>query len=415
MIAPSLLAEVQPLAERFVTAGHRIYLVGGVVRDQLLGRPIADTTDLDLTTDAGPDAIKRAVAGLADAVWSQGERFGTIGCRIGSRDYEITSHRGESYEPHSRKPSVVFSSQIEHDLERRDFTVNAMAFELPAGELIDPFHGRDDLRDGVLRTPLAPEVSFSDDPLRMLRAARFLSGYGLVPEPTLVDAIAGLTSRMAIVSIERRRDELDKLLSVEDPTGGFRFLRQHDLIRYMVPGLAESSDIDFDQAMSAVQRLPRARLRLAALIAASSDARADAERQVRALRYGNEVIAEIGAVVHGAAMIRTHRSDWADADVRRLAAATGDRLDDAVTLASTHLDTQPLRDRIELLRSQEDLGTLALPLDGDVVMRLLGIEPGVEVGRALAFIRDLRIREGPIAPTIAADRLAQWWSDQPRD
>jgi len=183
----------------------------------------------------------------------------------------------------------------------------------------------------------------------------------------------------------------------------------------MVPGLTESSDIDFDQAMSAVQRLPRARLRLAALIAASSDARADAERQVRALRYGNEVIAEIGAVVHGAAMIRTHRSDWADADVRRLAAATGDRLDDAVTLASTHLDTQPLRDRIELLRSQEDLDTLALPLDGDVVMRLLGIEPGVEVGRALAFIRDLRIREGPIAPTIAADRLAQWWSDQPRD
>jgi len=207
-----LLESVRPLAERFDAAGFKLYLVGGIVRDSVLGRPFLK--DRDFTTDARPVDTKALVDGWADAVWTQGERFGTIGFEKDKVRYEVTTHRGEAYHPDSRKPDVVFASAVEEDLARRDFTVNAMALSLPEAELIDPYGGVEDLAAHRLRTPLSPEESFSDDPLRMLRAARFIAGYNFVPDDALVQAVRALRGRLEIVSAERIRDELDRLLVV---------------------------------------------------------------------------------------------------------------------------------------------------------------------------------------------------------
>jgi len=241
-----LLAETSELADRFQAAGFRLYLVGGVVRDALLGRldmgkapgpePGRDY-DLDFTTDARPDAIEAVVADWADAVWLQGKRFGTIGLAKGGRRMEITTHRAEAYHADSRKPEVEFADAIEADLSRRDFTINAMALALPDLRLIDPFNGIDDLHMHRLRTPLSPEVSFSDDPLRMLRAGRFIAGYQLLPDKELVDAVVHLRHRLEIVSDERIRDELDKLVVTEDPSDGLWFLVNTGLAEEFLPEL----------------------------------------------------------------------------------------------------------------------------------------------------------------------------------
>ena len=230
-----VLERTTPLAERFAASGHRLYLVGGVVRDLLLGRDMSSGRDIDLTTDALPAQTKALVKDWADSVWSQGERFGTIGCRADGWDYEITTHRAEAYDPDSRKPTVEFSDAVEADLSRRDFTVNAMALALPEPVLIDPFGGADDLAAGRLRTPLAPEVSFSDDPLRMLRAARFIAGYGLEPVPELTAAVDAMAARLDIVSAERIRDEFDKLMVVDDPSTGLWFLVESGLTDRFLP------------------------------------------------------------------------------------------------------------------------------------------------------------------------------------
>ncbi|HEV3402335.1 MAG TPA: CCA tRNA nucleotidyltransferase, partial [Acidimicrobiales bacterium] len=200
-----LLDELAPLAERFAGAGRRLYLVGGSVRDAILGRSLEEI-DLDFTTNARPDETKALVDGWADSVWTQGERFGTIGAARGGRRYEITTHRAEAYAPDSRKPDVAFADAVEADLSRRDFTVNAMALALPDATLVDPFGGIGDLATHRLRTPLAPAESFADDPLRMLRAARFIAGYELVPDLELLHAVRGLRSRLDIVSAERIRE-----------------------------------------------------------------------------------------------------------------------------------------------------------------------------------------------------------------
>ncbi|MHB1855534.1 MAG: CCA tRNA nucleotidyltransferase, partial [Acidimicrobiales bacterium] len=205
-----LVRETGPLAARFAQAGHRLYLVGGVLRDAFLDRLRPDQ-DLDLTTDAEPDQIEAAVAGWAEATWTTGKEFGTIGLRRGDRVYEVTTHRAEAYAPESRKPAVKFSASVEADLSRRDFTVNAMALRLGGEgelELIDPYGGLADLASRRLRTPLSPEESFSDDPLRMMRAARFIAGYDLVPDEALVEAVGHLAERLDIVSAERIRAEL---------------------------------------------------------------------------------------------------------------------------------------------------------------------------------------------------------------
>ena len=218
-----LIDETMPLAERFRAAGRRLYLVGGVVRDTILGRGRSD--DVDFTTDATPEETLEIVRNAgAQAIWTQGQRFGTIGAQFRDRKYEITTHRGESYSDDSRNPEVAFSNDIEADLSRRDFTVNAMALAIPDLRLIDPFNGAADLFEKRLRTPLDPEVSFRDDPLRMLRAARFIAGFELVPDVELVDAVKRLRSRLEIVSVERIRDELDKLMVVPTPASGLWFL-----------------------------------------------------------------------------------------------------------------------------------------------------------------------------------------------
>ena len=239
-----LLDETAPLAERFTAAGWKLYLVGGSVRDAILGRSVS--TDLDFTTDARPDDIEAVVRGWADAVWDQGRRFGTIGLKKGGRTYEITTHRAEAYVPDSRKPEVAYADAVEVDLSRRDFTVNAMALSLSAApgrsgpadaELIDPFGGIADLAASRLRTPLSPTESFTDDPLRMLRAARFISGYDLVPDDDLVRAVKSLRHRLEIVSAERIRDELDRLLVVDSPSAGLRFLVDTGLAEEFLPEL----------------------------------------------------------------------------------------------------------------------------------------------------------------------------------
>ena len=231
-----VLDEANELARLFAGAGFRLYLVGGVVRDALLDRLNGDG-DLDFTTDALPDQTEALLASWADATWAQGKRFGTIGAAKGQRRLEVTTHRAEEYESSSRKPDVVFSTALEADLARRDFTVNAMALSLPDLALVDPFDGVADLAAKRLRTPLSPEVSFTDDPLRMMRAARFIAGYGLQPEPQLREAVGRLRGRLDIVSDERVRDELDKLLVVEDPSEGLWFLVRTGLAEEFLPEL----------------------------------------------------------------------------------------------------------------------------------------------------------------------------------
>ena len=230
-----------PIVERFRSAGWRIYLVGGPVRDAVAGRPGGvdpdSEVDIDLTTDAAPDEIERLVSGLADSVWTQGKRFGTIGLSYAKRRFEITTHRAEYYSLDSRKPEVAFGNDIETDLSRRDFTVNAMALGLPDLVLVDPFNGIADLAARRLRTPLDPEISFSDDPLRMLRAARFIAGYGLKPDDALVAAVEAMKPRLEIVSRERIRDELDKLIVLPDPSAGLWFLVRTGLATEFIPEL----------------------------------------------------------------------------------------------------------------------------------------------------------------------------------
>ncbi|HEX2191644.1 MAG TPA: HDIG domain-containing protein, partial [Acidimicrobiales bacterium] len=231
-----LVDELGPLAERFAAVGHRLYLVGGSVRDAILGRPL-ESIDLDFTTDARPEDTERLLKGWAEAVWTQGKRFGTIGAARQGRHVEITTHRAEAYAPESRKPEVVFADAVEADLSRRDFTVNAMALGLPDLVLVDPFEGVADLAAHRLRTPRSPEESFNDDPLRMLRAARFIAGYGLQPEADLVEAVAKLRGRLEIVAPERLRTEFDKLLVVERPGPGLWFLVQTGLAEEFLPEL----------------------------------------------------------------------------------------------------------------------------------------------------------------------------------
>jgi len=283
--------EVRPLSNAFVDAGFRVYLVGGIVRDLIAGRQ-RGAPDIDLTTDATPDEIERVLAGRTDALWKQGARFGTIGCRVGERVFEITTHRSEAYLSESRKPIVTFSRRVEDDLSRRDFTVNAMAISLPDGELIDPFHGRRDFAARILRTPLAPAVSLSDDPLRMLRAARFVAGYALVPETEIETAIGELRDRLGIVSRERIRDELDKLLVVGDPTPGFVLLRRTKLLGEFIPELA----VVDDAALALLRDVDGLDQRRAAVFLPITD-RAAAIARVRALKYSAKLSKSV--TIHG--------------------------------------------------------------------------------------------------------------------
>ena len=400
---------VVPVSERFAAAGHRLYLVGGLVRDSLMG--LTPTTDHDLTTDATPDQVRRLMEGVADAVWLQGERFGTVGIRIGDLIMEITTHRAESYLGDSRKPVVRFSTDLHEDLGRRDFTVNAMAVDVVDGKLHDPFDGRADLAAGILRTPLSPEESFGDDPLRMLRAARFHARYDLAPVDGLVEAARSLADRIGIVSGERIRGELFRLLEVVDPTLGFSFLEDVDLAWRVLPELAR---LDGDARSSALARVASTTadpvLRLA-VIAWSTGGLAES---TVALRLSGADAGRIAGLVDGADRIRIGGAaggSWSDESVRRLAAASGPILDRVVDFAgSVGIPAGDLSVVLGRLRAAGELDDLGPALGGDEVMALLGLEAGREVGEALGWLAELRLGEGRMDPGDVAERLLDWWS-----
>ena len=351
-----VLDATRPIAERFESAGKRLFLVGGPVRDGIAGRPggvePGPEVDIDLTTDATPDEIELLVADLSDAMWNQGKRFGTIGFMRAGRRFEITTHRAEVYVPESRKPEVQFGRDIETDLSRRDFTVNAMALSLPGLELVDPFNGITDLAAKRLRTPLEPEVSFSDDPLRMLRAARFIAGYGLSPDTELVAAVGSMRSRLEIVSRERIRDELDKLLLLPYPAPGLWFLVNTGLAEEFLPELPalalEQDPIQrhkdvLAHTIAVVEKTsPERVLRLAALFhdvgkpATRSISSGGvhfhhhdvvgarmARKRMQVLRYPTEVIDDVERLVALHLRFHTYKMGWTDAATRRYAHDAG--------------------------------------------------------------------------------------------
>lgn len=443
------------LAGLFDQAGARLYLVGGVVRDALLDR-LGPGTDLDFTTDALPAVTEQVLSPWADSMWTQGKRFGTIGAAKDGRRFEVTTHRSDEYEAGSRKPEVAFSTAIEADLSRRDFTVNAMALSLPDLQLVDPFGGVDDLAARRLRTPLSAEVSFADDPLRMLRAARFIAGYGLRPEPGLVEAVTQMRGRLDIVSDERVRDELDKLLVVEDPSEGLWFLVNTGLAEEFLPELPalaleqdpvhRHKDV-LAHTIAVVQRARPSRIvRLAALFHDVGKpktrsfgpegtvsfhhhelvgARMTRDR-MRALRYPAEDIEKVSKLVELHLRFHTYAMGWTDSAVRRYVRDAGDLLDDLNELTRADCTTRnvarakqltrrmdELETRVAELRQSEELAAIRPDLDGKEVMAHLGIKPGPLVGRALAHLLELRLEEGPHPREEAYRLLDEWWAEQP--
>ncbi len=350
---------VQQLARLLVDAGHECYLVGGSVRDAFLDRIVRDseTVDVDVTTDARPDVVERLVRPWADHVWLQGQRFGTIGCEREGMKIEITTFRADVYRPDSRKPEVAFSDDIETDLSRRDFTVNAMALRLPDPVLVDPHGGAVDLAARRLRTPLAPEESFLDDPLRMLRAARFVAQFALTPDAELLAAIEQHRHRLEIVSAERIRDELSKLLLVDDPSAGLWLLAETHLADEFLPELnnmrLEQDPIHTHKDVLAHtiavvhNTRPELLVRLAALFhdvgkpkTRSFDRGAVSfhhhevvgarmtEERLRALKYPNDIIDDVTQLVYLHLRIHTYAMGWTDKAVRRYVRDAGHLLDD---------------------------------------------------------------------------------------
>ncbi len=453
-----VLEATAPLAERFAAAGQRLYLVGGTVRDAVAGRPggleADETVDIDLTTTARPDEIERLVRPLASAVWTQGRRFGTIGALVGGRRFEVTTHRAEAYDPESRKPEVVFGDDVVDDLSRRDFTVNAMALSLPDLEMIDPFDGLADLASRILRTPLDPSVSFSDDPLRMLRAARFIAGYHLVPDEAVLEAIRELRERLAIVSAERIREELDKLIVLPAPSSGLWFLVRTGLAELFLPELPalelqqdpvhRHKDVLAHTIAVVEKTSPDKVLRLAALF---HDVGKPKTRQVgpegvnfhhhdvvgarmtrermTALRYPAEEIEQVSELVRLHLRFHTYALGWTDSAVRRYVREAGELLDRLNELTRSDCTTRnldkaralnrrmdELEERIRVLREQEELDAIRPELDGNEVMRELGVRPGPVVGEALAFLLQIRLDEGPVGDVEIRRRLREWWAER---
>ncbi len=457
-----VLDEVSTLTGRFIAGGHRLYLVGGTVRDLLIADDRLDY-DFDATTTARPADIKACLAGWADAVWTQGERFGTIGAKKDGRTYEITTHRAEAYNDDSRKPHVEFADDIATDLSRRDFTINAMALELTSStpNLVDPFGGAADLVARTLRTPLSPEVSFSDDPLRMLRAARFIARYQLQPVAELTAAVSAMHGRLEIVSAERIRDELDKLITVTYPSAGLWFAIETGLADDFLPELPamrlEQDPIHRHKdvlthtlaVVENVQRGMRAdfdfrRTRLAALFHDVGKPQTRGYQQgkgvtfhhhdavgarmtrkrLTALRYSNDDIEAITELVALHLRFHTYQMGWTDSAVRRYVRDAGALLGELNVLTRCDCTTRnerkaatlskrmdELEDRIAELAQREELASIRPELDGMQVMEHLGIGPGPLVGKALSFLLEIRLEEGMIGDDEIRRRLDQWRSD----
>ncbi|HNJ96888.1 MAG TPA: CCA tRNA nucleotidyltransferase [Ilumatobacteraceae bacterium] len=464
-----VLDDLAPLAARFREAGHRLYLVGGTVRD-LLGGTLTESADYDATTDALPAEVKRLLRGWADAVWTQGERFGTIGAKKSfggvERAVEITTHRAEAYHADSRKPDVEFSDRIDADLSRRDFTVNAMALELTTDQptLVDPFGGAADLLTRTLRTPLAPEVSFSDDPLRMLRAARFIASLGATPVPELVDAVKEMAPRLEIVSAERIRDEFDKLVTLPHPSSGLWFAIDTGLADQFLPELPamrlEQDPIHrhkdvLTHTLAVMENVrPPAeqpadrpafdfrRTRLAALFHDIGKPRTrgyqkgrgvtfhhhDAvgarltRKRLEALKYSNDDIAAISELVALHLRFHTYSMGWTDSAVRRYVRDAGDHLRELNVLTRCDCTTRnekkaltlsrrmdELEARIDELAAKEELAAIRPELNGAQVMEQLGVGPGPVIGKALAFLLEIRLEEGMLGDDEIRRRLDGWW------
>lgn len=449
-----VLDAIGPLADAFEAAGQPLYLVGGIVRDVLVGRDLSADHDIDLTTPARPDQVKAIVGPIAEALWTQGERFGTIGLKSKGRVFEVTTHRSEAYEPDSRKPEVSFGDSIEGDLSRRDFTVNAMALRVPGPELIDPFDGALDLAAGRLRTPGLPEASFIDDPLRMLRAARFIAAYGLEPAPELVAAVRANARRLEIVSAERIRGELDKLLVAPDPSAGLWFVVDTGLADVFLPELAamrlEQDPIHHHKDVLAhtiavvANTGPRRIVRLAALLHDVGKPKTRsytdggvtfhhhevvgarmARDRMQALRYPNDDVTAVRELVYLHLRFHTYGMGWTDSAVRRFVRDAGPYLDDLIELTRCDVTTRnkrkaallarrmdELETRIAELADQEALDALRPDLDGQQVMAHLGIPPGRVIGQALDHLLELRMENGPLDEEEAYRRLDLWWAEQ---
>ena len=454
-----LLTETLPLAETFGHAGFRLYLVGGIVRDVLCGRQ-RPTLDIDLTTDALPDDIEALVRGLHPrALWLQGKRFGTVGATFVGPDgqdraYEITTHRSDDYDARSRKPSVAFSTSIVADLSRRDFTINAIAMDAIARDassfgaddpvlidpvLIDPFGGADDLAANVLRTPVDPEISFTDDPLRMLRAARFVAGFSLVPVPALVSAAVALRDRLVIVSAERVRDEFVKLLLLDRPGRGLDFLADTGLLHEFFPeldGLVSDANVRARSSEALAASPMDEIVRLCVLFSvgvgdlAAVDRSRSAERRLRDLRCSLDVVDAVTALLE----IRATFSMPTDVrSVREFVRTAGPhrsrflRLIEVIGLGQPDQDGGPgapaarnvadpdraahVAQLVADLEQAEGL-LMAPALDGNAVMAHLHIGPGRDVGEAIGFLTELRLARGVISETAAQAALDRWWSER---
>lgn len=400
-----IAAELGDLPQRFADLGHNLYLVGGIVRDRMLGEPLADSPDIDMTTDATPEEIREALEGWADTIRGLGEKYGTIAARKDGRDMEITTHRAEQYDPSSRKPSVQFSDSLRDDLARRDFTFNALAYDLCSGTVVDPFDGLDDLASGRLRTPLDPESTFSDDPLRMLRAARFSARFGLRPDEQLTAALEALEDRLEIVAVERIEQEMDKLLSLPDPMRGLSLLRRTGVIERVLPGFTA----DDERAMSAVPAWSGPSARLAALVAARLDGGGgDPLGHWRMSGAKRKAVRRTAEAANLACSIVPAKIP----DARRWLLSAGEYAKEGLDVAE-HLYPESA-DGIKALRvvawsiRKREPELADDPLSGDEIISLLGLEPGPRIGEAKKWLWEQQIANGPLSQRSAKRMLRQW-------
>ena len=449
--------EIPPVAtelgERFRLAGHELHLVGGAVRG-LLTRRDDPNLDLDFATDAVPAETTKILRGWAMPLYLVGVKFGTVGGRREGRDLEITTFREEVYAEEHRKPSVTFGKDLRTDLSRRDFTVNAMAVRLPEGEFVDPFGGVKDLAAKRLDTPLDPEIAFSDDPLRMLRAARFASQLELSPVPRVVEAIERMRGRLAIVSAERIADELSKLLQSPWPAVGVELIVRTGLADEFLPELSalrleqdpvhKHKDV-LHHTMAVIEKCDPhdLTLRLAAMLHDVGKPKTReitpegvtfhhhevvgarmARARLQALRFPSSVLDDVERLVE--LHLRFHGyTEWSDSAVRRYVRDAGPLLDRLNQLTRADCTTQnpfkakklealqdDLEERIARLAEEENLEAMRPPLDGTQVMEHLGVEPGPVVGRALDMLMEVRLERGPIEPDEAYRLLDAWWAEQ---
>ncbi|WP_127354940.1 CCA tRNA nucleotidyltransferase [Actinacidiphila soli] len=457
--------KVAPVAEdlgrRFQDAGFKLALVGGSVRDTLLGRL---GNDLDFTTDARPEQVLKILRPWADAVWEVGIAFGTVGCRKEDYQIEVTTYRSEAYDRTSRKPEVSYGDTIEEDLVRRDFTVNSMAVALPDIEFVDPYGGLDDLAQRVLRTPGTPEASFSDDPLRMMRAARFAAQLDFEVAPEVVAAMTAMADRIEIVSAERVRDELNKLILSEHPRKGLRLLVDTGLADRVLPELSalrlesdehhrhkdvyEHSLTVLEQAIDLETDGPDLVLRLAALLhdigkprtrRFESDGRVSfhhhevvgakmTKARMTKLKYPNDIVKDVSRLVE--LHLRFHgygAGEWTDSAVRRYVRDAGPLLDRLHKLTRSDCTTRnkrkaaalsrtydELEGRIAELKEREELDAIRPDLDGNQIMEILGVGPGPVVGEAYQHMLELRLENGPMNEEEAVAALKDWWATRSR-